>query len=78
MNDKSVILVDETVMPPTGANYHATLHDIAMMSLFGAKERTKTQWERLLDEADRGLKIRRIAQYSDEYTYSIVEIVKLS
>lgn len=76
MDEKSVILIDETVMLPTGATYHATLYDFAMMSLFGSKERTKAQWKQLLDKVDCGLKIRGITQYSEEFNYAIVEVVK--
>lgn len=76
MSEKSVILIDDAVMPPTGATYHATLYDMAMICLFGSKERTQAQWEQLLAEADRGLKITRIAQYSEEFNYAVIEVVK--
>lgn len=78
MDSKSVILIDEAVMPSMGATYHATLYDMAMICLFGTNERTKAQWEQVLAKVGRDLRIRRIVQYSEEFNYAITEVVKCS
>ncbi|KAK2049472.1 O-methyltransferase [Colletotrichum somersetense] len=54
----SKLLVNENVLPPTGANWQTTALDIMMMTLFSARERTEEQWRSLLEPA--GLKIVNI------------------
>lgn len=57
MTVRSRILIIDTIVPDVGASRHVTLQDINMMS-FGGIERTKSQWEGLLEGA--GLRLRRI------------------
>ena len=57
MNSRSRILITENVLPATGAPRGMVLQDINMMG-FGGMERTRIQWEDLLEEA--GLSIRRV------------------
>lgn len=54
----SKLLINERVIPPTGAHWLSTGLDITMMALFGAKERTEEDWRQLLGLA--GLKIVKI------------------
>ncbi|KDN67897.1 putative O-methyltransferase [Colletotrichum sublineola] len=54
----SKLLVNENVLPPTGANWQATALDIMMMTLNSSRERTEGQWRNLLESA--GLKIVKI------------------
>lgn len=54
----SRLLLQEWVIPSSGANFRATRTDIAMMALNSAKERTVAQWDILL--AGAGLKIVKI------------------
>lgn len=51
----SKLLINEVVVPPTGASINQTTMDIEMMSLLSAFERTQDAWTKLLTEA--GFKI---------------------
>ncbi|OHW96427.1 sterigmatocystin 8-o-methyltransferase [Colletotrichum incanum] len=54
----SKLLVNENVLPPTGANWQTTALDMMMMTFFSSRERTEEQWRRLLEPAS--LKIIKI------------------
>ncbi|OLN82370.1 Demethylsterigmatocystin 6-O-methyltransferase 8 [Colletotrichum chlorophyti] len=54
----SKLLVNENVLPPTGANWQTTALDLMMMTLFSSRERTEEQWRNLLESA--GLRIIKI------------------
>lgn len=54
----SKILINENVIPDTGAHWQATSLDIIMMVDLAAKERTAQQWHQLV--APVGLKISKI------------------
>ncbi|KAL2755543.1 hypothetical protein ACRALDRAFT_1076879 [Sodiomyces alcalophilus JCM 7366] len=54
----SKLLINENVIPGTGADWQATALDLVMLSLFTSKERTEADWRRLLGKA--GLKIVNI------------------
>ncbi|KAL1793217.1 hypothetical protein ACET3X_008199 [Alternaria dauci] len=56
----SKLLVNENVIPDTGAGWQATALDMMMITLFSSKERTHTQWSRLLESPEIGLKIVRV------------------
>ncbi|RGP79436.1 hypothetical protein FLONG3_2491 [Fusarium longipes] len=47
----SKLFIYDIVLPPTGASISQTTMDVQMMSLLSASERTKSQWETLLEEA---------------------------
>ncbi|KAB5533539.1 S-adenosyl-L-methionine-dependent methyltransferase [Coniochaeta sp. 2T2.1] len=47
----SKLFVYDIVLPPTGASISQTTMDVNMMSLLSASERTKSQWEKLLNGA---------------------------
>ncbi|KAL0931848.1 Demethylsterigmatocystin 6-O-methyltransferase 8 [Colletotrichum truncatum] len=51
----SKLLVNEHVIPPTGANWQETAVDMVMMTIFASRERTEKQWYKLLESA--GLRI---------------------
>ena len=70
----SVILIDEMVVPDTGAHFHATQQDIIVMATFAALERTHEQWYNLIEGA--GLRINKIYPYSVSVQDSIIEVVK--
>ncbi|KAJ5885429.1 Winged helix-turn-helix transcription repressor DNA-binding [Penicillium taxi] len=70
MGTDSRILIDETVLPETGAHLQSTMADIAMMT-FGGKERTESQWSALAEIS--GLKIEQIHTYiASTYTAILV------
>ncbi|KAF5540150.1 O-methyltransferase B [Fusarium mexicanum] len=54
----SKLLINENVIPNTGAQWEATALDIMMLTLLASRERTQQNWEKLLGEA--GLKIYNI------------------
>ncbi|RBQ66854.1 hypothetical protein FVER14953_13014 [Fusarium verticillioides] len=54
----SKLLINENVIPNTGAQWEATALDIMMLTLLASRERTQQNWEKLLGEA--GLKISNI------------------
>lgn len=70
----SRILIDEVVLPDTGASWQATTADLAMMA-FAGKERTKSQWGVLAESA--GLRVEQIHEYiAFSYTSIIVLALK--
>ncbi|CAG8050321.1 unnamed protein product [Penicillium salamii] len=73
MNPESRILIDDTVLPDTGANWQSTLADLAMMA-FGGKERTEAQWRSLAKSA--GLRLEQIHTYVAS-TYTAVVVLAL-
>ena len=64
----SKLLINENIIPDTGADWQATALDIMMMTLFSSKERTLNDWKNLLESPELGLKIVHIwsAQNSQE------------
>lgn len=61
MDPESRILIDEVVLPDFGVHWHAAMQDISMAIQLGGKERTRTQWEKLVEQAE--LKIAEIHTY---------------
>ncbi|KAI1074274.1 S-adenosyl-L-methionine-dependent methyltransferase [Whalleya microplaca] len=74
MTEESVILIDETTLAERDAPWRTTQHDMEMMTIFGAQERTKAEWAKLVQEA--GLNIREVLMYCEEYEDSLI-IVEL-
>lgn len=70
----SVILIDEIVIPDTGAHFQATQQDMIVMATFAAMERTEEQWYNLVEAA--GLKVTKIYPYSFGERDSVIEVVK--
>ncbi|PHH70098.1 hypothetical protein CDD82_7343 [Ophiocordyceps australis] len=70
MNDQSVMLIDEIVLPERGATAQGSEHDIEVMICVGGIERTKAQWESLLN--DTGLKILEVVKYDEDYEDSLI------
>lgn len=54
----SKLLINENVIPDTGAQWEATGLDIMMMTLLSSRERTRENWETLLNKAN--LKIVKV------------------
>ncbi|KAF2092637.1 O-methyltransferase [Rhizodiscina lignyota] len=73
MTSDSMILIDEMVLPDIGAHWHATQYDLTMMVALAAQERTRSQWEALLDQA--GLQITSVHCYTKTVAESIIEAV---
>ncbi|GAM33496.1 O-methyltransferase [Talaromyces pinophilus] len=71
----SKILLDEVVLPDTGAHWQATMADLSMMVVFAGAERTKRAWHRLVAKA--GLKISHVHSYDAKRGYSVIVLEKL-
>lgn len=69
----STLLIDDYVIPPTGADLRAAEMDILMWLHTAGIERTVTQWDRLLNAA--GLEIVQIWP-STMGSESVIEIKK--
>lgn len=54
----SKLLINENVIPDTGAHWETTALDIMMLTLLSSRERTRENWEDLLGKG--GLKIEKI------------------
>lgn len=61
MGPESQLVIDELVLPETGVPWQAAFMDVLMMASFSSIERTRAQWDTLLDKA--GLKIVDVHQY---------------
>ena len=70
MDEGSRLLIDDYVIPPTGAEFRAIHMDIAMLLYCRAIERTQAQWEGLLGSV--GLEIIEIFSPDNGYE-SIIE-----
>ena len=71
MSPQSFLLIDEMVIPDTGASRFAMQLDVTMMAMFSSTERTVPYWRRLLGEV--GLEITQVYRYDPELEYSILE-----
>ncbi|KAL2017577.1 hypothetical protein VTK56DRAFT_1950 [Thermocarpiscus australiensis] len=60
----SRLLINENVIPDTGAQWEATALDVLMATLLSSKERTRVEWVRLLEERA-GFKISHIYTYAN-------------
>ncbi|CEL08927.1 hypothetical protein ASPCAL12072 [Aspergillus calidoustus] len=58
MGPDSVILINNMVLPNSGAHWHVTQVDSTMMTMLAALERTHQQWLELMEKAR--LRINRI------------------
>ncbi|OKL55915.1 hypothetical protein UA08_08822 [Talaromyces atroroseus] len=72
--DDSRILLDEVVLPDTGANLQSTMADLSMMVAFAGAERTSRNWHQLVEKA--GLKIVQIHTFDVKRSYSIIVLEK--
>ncbi|KAF7902747.1 hypothetical protein EAF00_002650 [Botryotinia globosa] len=73
MGPDSAILIDEMVIPETGAHWHATQIDLVMMTVLASTERTEGQWHALL--ASVGLEAKKIVKYTASLGDSIIVAV---
>lgn len=75
MTERSVILIDDIVIPNSGAHWSATQLDMTMLSVMASLERSENQWHALLESA--GLKIGKIYPYNGETQDSIIVAVPI-
>ena len=68
--DYSILLINDYVVPETGASVHTSALDIQMMSLLAGIERTESQWMNLLSLS--GLSLKRVWHSGNRFE-SIIE-----
>ena len=73
MAPDSVIIIDETVLPEMGATERQMNSDLAMMMIVGARERTQSQWQSLLESA--GLRLRDVRIYDGSGKMGLIAAV---
>ncbi|EED14774.1 O-methyltransferase, putative [Talaromyces stipitatus ATCC 10500] len=74
--EDSRILLDEVLLPDTGAHWQATMADLSMMIVFAGAERTSRAWHRLVAKA--GLRIAHLHTYDTKRGYSVIVLEKAS
>ena len=74
MTSESVVIIDDMIIPDTGAHWRATQIDMVMMTTLAGLERDMAQWEELLDEA--GLKIIEVKTYTEDLRDSVIIAVR--
>lgn len=72
LGDESHILIDEIVLPDVNAHWHATMRDVTMNLTFGGKERTRSQWQSLIEQA--GLNLLHFHDYSTSQAESVIVV----
>jgi len=70
LTEQSVLLIDEIVLPERDATAQGAQHDIEVMICVGGIERTKGQWEALLNSA--GLKMYEVVNYDTDFEDSVI------
>ncbi|KAF2164143.1 hypothetical protein M409DRAFT_56850 [Zasmidium cellare ATCC 36951] len=73
MTADSVVVIDEIVIPPTGANHKLLHYDFAMMSTASSMERTEKQWRALVESC--GMKLRDIWVYDEDMQWALIVAV---
>lgn len=73
MSEESVLLIDEMVFPEEKVSWQAAQFDLTMMCAHASMERTRTQWQELVDSV--GLKIRGTFVYNASLHQAIMAVV---
>lgn len=73
MSSESLILIDEVVLPETKVPWQCSAMVLSMMACLGGTERSREDWEKLLDRA--GLKATHVHQYDDVKLHGIIAAV---
>lgn len=74
MGPDSRLIIDEVVLPETAVPWQAAFMDLLMMNNLAGVERTRAEWESLMDQA--GLKIVEVHQYDFKMQSVIVTVPK--
>ncbi|GAP84748.1 putative O-methyl transferase B [Rosellinia necatrix] len=72
MDQESILLLDEMILPDTKANVDAVSLDITMLSAFAGMERTEAQWRLLIKNA--GLRLVNIYLYNPVSHESVMDV----
>ena len=71
MGAKSVLFIDEVIVPDTGAHWRITALEMLLMVCNGAVERTHQEWQSLVERA--GLHVVRTHSYSPSTGHGVIE-----
>ncbi|KAI0394397.1 S-adenosyl-L-methionine-dependent methyltransferase [Xylariaceae sp. FL0594] len=63
LSGSSVLVIDEMIVPNTGASPRSTVQDLTMMATLASAERTERQWDELLERA--GLAVLKKLCYNE-------------
>jgi demethylsterigmatocystin 6-O-methyltransferase len=74
MGPHSRIVIDEVVLPDANVPWQAAYMDLTMMSVFGGIERTKAEFEKVLERA--GLKVADVHRYDPKMQSVILAVPK--
>ena len=74
MGPESRLIIDDVVLPETAVPWQAAYMDLLMMNSLAGAERTRAEWESLLDQA--GLRIVEVHQYDPKMQCVIVTVPK--
>ena len=69
----SKLLIWDTIMPDRGAGTNICALDWEMLTFYGTSERTETQWRKLIEDPEIGLKVTDIVHYSN-YDQDLIEV----
>ncbi|OTB00849.1 hypothetical protein M426DRAFT_323961 [Hypoxylon sp. CI-4A] len=70
MNEHSLLLIDELVLPDRGAHRYETQLDLTMLAMLNAEARTEMHWKQLLAEV--GLEVKEIVFYEEEAREAVI------
>lgn len=73
MDKKSLLLIDDMIVPNVRAHWRATQQDLTMMSGLASMEQSEKQWRALLEKA--GLKVLQMSLYTEETHDGIIVAV---
>ncbi|KAI2466453.1 S-adenosyl-L-methionine-dependent methyltransferase [Annulohypoxylon bovei var. microspora] len=76
MDEHSLLLIDELVLPDRGAHRYETQLDLAMLAMLNAEARTRTHWNHLLTEV--GFEVKDTVFYEGEAREAIIIAKKIS
>ncbi|KAI1466156.1 S-adenosyl-L-methionine-dependent methyltransferase [Daldinia caldariorum] len=76
MDEDSLLLIDEIVLPDRGAHRYETQLDLTMLAMLNAEARTESHWKQLLAEV--GMEVKDIVFYEEETREGIIIAKKVS
>ena len=74
MSQDSVLLIDEMVLPDTGLELNVAAIDLTMMCAAASRERTKSQWQNLLESV--GLEVQKSLVYNPAMYETVMAVVR--
>lgn len=74
MDEDSLLVIDEIVVPGRAASVKQVLYDMVMLSCLGSGERSESQWREVLEKA--GLRLREVEIYDEELCSALTIAVK--